>query len=370
MKEDIPEYTRKREEARRASGELVAERQIERELQGGGFRKSLSLFLRFVVPVGLTVILVWYMFRKIDISGLVEGLRRGIDYWWIVLAMLLSIVSHMARAARWRIQLESLGIKTSFMALCYSVFGCYAINLAIPRLGEVWRCTYVAKRSRSQFTTVLGSMVAERLCDGITVIALILLTFILAASAINAFIVKYSVGQNIMNVVENPVVWSAIFISLVLLAGSLFFFRKTRPVKKLLKWTQELWLGFAGIWQMKRKLAFLLLTAAIWGCYYFQLYLAFFAFDFTRALCDGGSPAFGLVACLVAFVLSALGMAIPSSGGLGPWNLAVIFGLAVYGVSETDGTLFSMVQWSGQTIMLIILGIFTMIYTSLQKNER
>ena len=45
-----------------------------------------------------------------------------------------------------------------------------------------------------------------------------------------------------------------------------------------------------------------------------------------------------------------------------------MFGLAIYGVSDAQGTAFSMLQWSGQTVMLIILGIYTMAYISLRKK--
>ena len=120
---------------------------------------------------------------------------------------------------------------------------------------------------------------------------------------------------------------------------------------------------------MPGKGRFLLLTMAIWGCYYVQLYVAFFAFPFTRELCADSGLAFGLVPCLVAFVLSSIGMAVPSNGGLGPWNIAVMFGLAVYGISDAQGTAFSMLQWSGQTVMLIILGIYTMLYISLSRKK-
>lgn len=72
----------------------------------------------------------------------------------------------------------------------------------------------------------------------------------------------------------------------------------------------------------------------------------------------------------MAFVLSSIGMAVPSNGGLGPWNIAVMFGLAVYGVSDAQGTAFSMLQWSGQTVMLILLGIFTMGYIAVTKNDK
>lgn len=62
-------------------------------------------------------------------------------------------------------------------------------------------------------------------------------------------------------------------------------------------------------------------------------------------------------------------MAVPSNGGLGPWNIAVIFGLALYGVENAVATAFSVVVWSGQTVMLIILGIFTMIYISCSQRH-
>jgi hypothetical protein len=72
----------------------------------------------------------------------------------------------------------------------------------------------------------------------------------------------------------------------------------------------------------------------------------------------------------VAFVLSSIGMAIPSNGGLGPWNIAVMFGLAIYGITETEGTSFSLLVWSAQTVMLILLGIFTMIYITSNKPKK
>ena len=98
--------------------------------------------------------------------------------------------------------------------------------------------------------------------------------------------------------------------------------------------------------------------------------MAFFAFDFTREICSRPEYAYGLVPCLVAFVLSSIGMAVPSNGGLGPWNIAIMFGLALYGISEAQGTAFSMLQWSGQTVMLILLGILTMVYIALSRNGK
>lgn len=347
----------------------------EMEIHDKGVKKNrvrviMGYLVRWLLPMALTVILVSYMFRKVNFSEMMDIVRHGVDYWWILCAMGISVLSHVFRALRWRIQLRSLGINAPVMALCCSIFGCYALNLVFPRLGEVWRCTYIAGREKAPFTTVLGSMVADRLSDTICVILLTILAFIVATPAINAFLTKYPVGQGLLATASSPRFWIAVVGGCLVIWAIFRLGSNFGPVKKIENWGKETWKGFAVVTRMKGKWAFLLYSIAIWGCYYIQLYVAFFAFPFTRELCSQPGLAFGLTPCLVAFMLSSIGMAIPSNGGLGPWNIAVMFGLAIYGISTPDGTAFSMLQWSGQTVMLILLGIFTMLYISLDKDRR
>lgn len=334
------------------------------------WKKILTGLVRWGVPLAFTVLLVWYMFRKVNFSDMWHLVTHGVDYWWILAAMGISVFSHVFRALRWRIQLRSLGIDPPLMAVCCSIFGTYALNLVFPRLGEIWRCTYIAQRERKPFTTVVGSMVADRMTDMITVGLLTLFTFIVAAPAIRAFLEKYPVGQGVVALVSNPWFWSVLIVGVLLIAALFHFGRNVSWVAKVRQWIGEMWKGFASIASMKGKWKFLGYTCCIWGCYFIQLYVAFFAFSFTRDLCAQPSLAFGLVPCLVAFVLSSIGMAIPSNGGLGPWNIAVMFGLAIYGISDAQGTAFSMLQWSGQTVMLIMLGIFTMVYIAMDKRGK
>lgn len=335
-----------------------------------GWKKVISLTLRYGLPLALTVLLVWYMFRKVNFSEMMHLIEHGVNYWWILLAMAISVFSHVFRAARWRLQLTALGIRPPFMALCCSIFGCYALNLVFPRLGEVWRCTYIASSQKASFTSVLGSMIGDRLADTIMVAMLFLFSLVVAYPGIEAFLTKYSVGRDIMHLLSEVWFWAAIVGAVVLICALLKIFRDTKVVRKLKEMSLNVWEGFSVVARMKGRWQFLLFTLCIWGCYYFQLYVAFYAFDFTRELCHEAGLAGGLIPCLVAFVLSSIGMAIPSNGGLGPWNLAVMFGLAIYGVSDAQGTAFSMLQWSGQTVMLIILGVYTMVYISLTSRRK
>ena len=325
--------------------------------------------LQYILPVILSALLIWYLFPKVDFRQTMEIASHGVDYWWILAAMGISVFSHIFRAMRWSIQLDALNVSSTLMELTCAVFGCYALNLLLPRLGELWRCTFVAKRSDAKFTTVMGSMVADRMADSIMVIVLILLTAILAAPAMAAFLAKYPVGEGILRILYSPAVWIAGIAVVATGWWLIHHFRDTTPVGRLRKWTAEIWKGFAVTATMHGRWRFMLLTIAIWGCYFVQLYVAFYAFNFTKALCMQQGLAYGLLPCLVAFVLSSIGMAVPSNGGLGPWNIAIMFGLAIYGVADVEGAAFSILQWSGQTVMLIILGIFTAVWIAATSSR-
>lgn len=333
-------------------------------------KKIMSYVVRWLLPLALTILLVSYMFKKVNFSDMWEIVTHGVDYWWILAAMVISVFSHIFRALRWQIQLRSLGIRPPLMALICSIFGTYALNLVFPRLGEIWRCSYIAGREHKPFTTVVGSMVADRLSDTLIVLLLTLLTFLVATPAIEAFLVKYPIGAGLVDTFKNPWTWTVVFGGVALVWAIFTLGRNLGPMAKTRQWIGEMWKGFASIATMDGKWKFIGYTLCIWGCYYVQLYVAFFAFPFTRELCSEPGLAFGLTPCLVAFVLSSIGMAVPSNGGLGPWNIAVMFGLAVYGISDAQGTAFSMLQWSGQTVMLILLGIYTMAYISVSGRKK
>ncbi len=96
-----------------------------------------------------------------------------------------------------------------------------------------------------------------------------------------------------------------------------------------------------------------------------ETYLCFFAFPFTRELIAGPGNAWGLIPGLVVFVFGSWSMIVPSNGGLGPWNIAVMFALSLYGVTDTDGAAYSIICWSFQAFTLICLGVFSAFYIML-----
>lgn len=144
--------------------------------------------IKYGIPLVITLGLCWLLFHNINFSEMMEIIRRDCNFWWIGLALVISIFSHVFRAMRWRIQLRALNINASLWDTTLSIFGTYAVNLVFPRLGEVWRTGYIAQKEKASFTTVFGSMVADRLADTVTVLLLTLATFIIAHKQIMLYL--------------------------------------------------------------------------------------------------------------------------------------------------------------------------------------
>ena len=56
-------------------------------------------------------------------------LKSDVNYFWIILSMVIAAFSHIARAFRWRLQLRALNITPSMRVLINAIFGTYAMNL-------------------------------------------------------------------------------------------------------------------------------------------------------------------------------------------------------------------------------------------------
>jgi len=326
----------------------------------------LRTLLKYVVPLVITVGLCYLMFTGIDFKEMIAIIRRDCNFSWIALALCISILSHVFRAMRWRIQLRALGIESPLFALVLSIFGTYAVNLVFPRLGEIWRTGYIAQRQQAQFTTVFGSMVADRLADTVTVGLLTLVTFMLASKAlITYFADNADTVDRLTGFATSPWLWLAIASLAALVWWFLTHKSTNSKVQKIRQQVHELWQGFAVIATMPGKGRWLLLTAGLWGCYFVQLYVAFYAFPFTREVL----AQHGILAALVAFVLSSISMGVPSNGGIGPWQWAMIFALGIYGLGQAQAAAFANLVLGTQTMLLILLGLFTFGCIALDKRR-
>lgn len=312
--------------------------------------------MKYIIPLVISVGLCYLLFTGIDFHDMLAIVRSECTFGWILAGMGVTLVSFVCRALRWRLQLRALGINPPVHALILSIFGTYAVNLVLPRLGEVWRCGYIAKRQDAPFPAVFGSMIADRLADTLMVFILAVVTFVLATAAASQFVGENTGSlERLRAMATSPWIWAAVAAGVTLLWLFMRWRTELRWVVAVQRFIRELWEGFAAIVRMKGKVQWLLWTGGIWGCFAASMYLNFHAFPFTKEVI----MRFGMISVLVTFVLGSISMALPTMGGIGPWQWAVIFALGIYDVGRTEAAAFANLVLGTQTVMLIIVGIIT-----------
>ena len=331
-----------------------------------------KILLRYCVPAVITVGLCYLLVRGMDLRQMWETICTQCDFRWIAVNILLLIGAMWARAARWQLQLRALGIKASVWVLTLSVFGTYAVNLVFPRLGEVWRTGFVAERQKAPFTTVFGSMVADRLSDTVMVGLISLSAFVLAGPQLMSYL-----GQNpvlmarVIALLCSPVLWGCMTAVLAVTVWIFVRYPENKVVAICRRLWQGLWEGFAVIGRMRGKGLWLFYTLILWACYFVGLVCAFMSFPLVAEV----MVRHGLTAVLLCFVLTSLSMLVPSNGGIGPWQWAMIFGLSLYcdgipGLTKDYMASFANLALGVQAVTSIILGLFTFAWIALTKNPK
>ncbi len=319
----------------------------------------------------LSVLLVWFFYKNVDMDAISRSMQQDVNYWWFVPVIVVSILSHVFRALRWRLQLRAIGVDAPLSALVNSIFGTYFINLLVPRMGEVWRSGYIAQRQRASFTQVVGSMVGDRLSDTLTVLLLTVVTFFLAQGAFMSFLSQKS-GHDQGSVYGTWWFWALVALAVALALALVWVLRSKRqagPVAKARTAVLNLWSGLSAVATMQGKWWFVAYTVLIWGCYFSQLLIAAQAFSYTQDL--------GVVPILVLFVFSSLGMAVPTNGGVGAWQYAIMFGLAIYGIGtlplgrpyDVQASTFAWVVWGVQQLLIVALGAWAMVGIAIDRHR-
>ena len=132
--------------------------------------RQFRIWIGTAISVAFLVLLLW----RVDRRELLHALGE-VDTRWLILAGAVFALSIWVRVLRWRaILVRVLPIPTAAAAELL-VIGCAANNILPARTGEVVRAALLKRRHGGSLVTALGTIVVERVFDGL-VLALMLAT--------------------------------------------------------------------------------------------------------------------------------------------------------------------------------------------------
>jgi glycosyltransferase 2 family protein len=327
--------------------------------------RRIKNFIQYTIILGVTVALVWFSLRSLKNAEGLNGnawdhLRQAwqvADKGWLSAMAVVAMLSHLARAERWRMLMAPSGNESKLMHSFYSLMVGYLVNLVIPRGGEVSRCYNLYKLDKTPVQLSFGTVVTERIVDVLCLLILIGLSFAVESRKLFAFIETLPIGTAEGS---TKIKWIAIAILglVALLVIGWTVLKKNKKINEVLKRTitgfKE---GLLSIFRLKRPGLFIFYSVLIWLLYFLMSYTVVKAFPATATL--------GISAVLSLFAIGAIAMAAPLPGGTGAYHVLVPQGLVfLYAIPQSDAIAFTFIFHGWQTLILILAGALSLLLTS------
>lgn len=126
---------------------------------------------RAALGVTISLVALALVARTVDLDAAWATLRTA-DLRWVALLLLFACGDILLRAVRWKVLLAPLARVPLSATLASLLVGYLANNLLPARLGELVRSHDLSLRTRVSTSTVLGTVVVERVVDTLVVVAI------------------------------------------------------------------------------------------------------------------------------------------------------------------------------------------------------
>lgn len=326
--------------------------------------------LKLLFFTGLGVFFIWLFMHNLgpdDKKEIFSSFKRA-NYTWIILSLFLGILSHISRTLRWMILMEPLGYKVRFHNAFFSVLIGYFANLALPRMGEITRCSLLARYEKIPLQKSFGTVVTERGIDFFTLVFLFILNIFIQIDKFNLFketaVFRNSVDK--YNKLENlSILQISLVVLFIILLFVLYKLRKHIFHNKLYVKIREIIYGFIdgfrSVLKIKKLGWFIFHSVFIWIMYLLMTWLVFFSLPQTSGL--------GLDSGLTILVFGTIGIVVVQ-GGIGIYPYIVAQTLTLFAIPQATGYAMGWLLWTGQTVMIILAGLISLILLPLYNKKR
>jgi uncharacterized protein (TIRG00374 family) len=310
--------------------------------------------LRLFAGIAISAVCVWLSMRDVRPAEVWNALRHA-NYVGFILVMATTLLGFLIRAIRWR-SLLSTPRPVSYGSLYGATMIGFMANNVLPfRLGEFVRAWALARREKMSKTTVLATVVVERVVDMLTLLAIFGIALLVHPMAKSSqawdltrqgatALVTLSVGLTVFVIVleRQPRLMRAL---ITRAAARLPERVGQRGVLALEHFVEGL-----GLFRDLPRLAWvMLLSFLMFGVVVVGLQASMWSLGINLPWHAG----------LTMLVITAIGIMVPAAPGyIGTMNVACVAGLALFGVSKNQAVPFSWFYWAGQWIPVTLVGLY------------
>ena len=316
--------------------------------------------IHLVIGLVIIALSLFYAFRGVNLSELKDALFT-VQYFFLVPAIALVVVSYVFRAMRWKYLVRSI-TEVSTGELVSPMMVGFMANMLPARAGEFIRAYLLSQKKQISFSSSFATIFIERLFDLMMVLLLLVIALLFMPEA---FISADGAGS--YDLLDKVKLFGLISFTLCLfiLLFSLFlqykhewtmkvvgFFVKPLPTKwrqKIIGMVTSFSEGLNIIKDRRGFIATVLLSFLIWGTFVFTYYPLYHAFGIASQL-----PMSSLVVlCLTVAIFITVA---PTPGFLGSYHLGCVAALhGIFGIEKAVALSYGIVAWlvaMGTTVVI------------------
>lgn len=322
-------------------------------------QQKLLQIAKYLLFLSFGIFLVWWSIHRLDDKNWENCKQAFREARYILIApvFLILLLSHYSRAVRWKILMHPMGYKPSTLNTFFAVMIGYMANLAIPRLGEVLKCTILAKYEKVPADKLVGTILIERAIDVFSLMLVFVIALATQAHVIGTYasetLQKYFLAGGTTAVLKKLGMLIAIVIVFILfwklVINRYAHLHLVDKLKKMLLGVRD---GLTSIRRLEHKWAFIFHSFIIWAGYLTGTYLGFFAIQETAGL--------PFAAAFPVLAFASIGM-IVTPGGIGLYPILVSEVLILYNIPEGYGFANGNLQWVAQALIILVVGFICLL---------
>ena len=310
--------------------------------------KLIKLILGIIITVSCLTAAVW----GIDPQQIKESFQRA-NFWTLPILLLLLFVFYWLKAVRWRMLLEPIKPLSASQVTPAMMIGFMGNNIFPAHLGEFLRVYVLSRQFQIPKTTVLSTVVLERLFDIVAILCFLGIGIYFAPHLPDRYrtlsILMAVVISVTIVILGTYLIWTEAVISLF---RKIFGYLRFLPVKLTHLVLEMMQSGAQGMAAMKSiRLSFWIIwtSFAQWAVNGLTVFVALWSFEIDV------TP----LAALVVLGVTAFGVTVPSTPGFfGVIQLCFWISLQAFGVSKADAFAASIYYQLSQYIPVTLIGLY------------
>lgn len=330
--------------------------------------KKISTILQYIFFLGLGIFLVWWSIKDLssDDKSHIKSALSTARYWLLIPVFGFLLFGHYIRGLRWRLLIEPLGFKVSKTNAFFAVLIGYLANQAVPRLGEVLKCSVLARYEKVPADKLIGTIILERMIDAITLLIVFAITLIIQPHLYNDIINTFFSSPKTTN--ENNIAgWiiGLIVIGIIIILLAIWMIKKKKNIGDIkglfIKILRSVVEGVGSIRHLKKRKLFVFYTILIWTIYLLGGYIGFMALQETQH--------YGIKEAFTVLSAGSVGM-IATPGGIGAYAYLIQQTMLLYGLNAGIALAFGWILWLAQTAVVLIGGLISFVVIPHYNKKR